>query len=83
MGENDPRWRDLTERYAACVRQFSDSVAHLGELGDVGPETLSRWKRVKELQALCEPVAEEIDRHLRMHRWRLESDSAYEDAKRG
>ena len=58
-------WRDLLQRYAIVVREYSDSVAALGREGRRGPrasETI--LDQVRSRKKMCDKVADEVDHYV-------------------
>ena len=72
--EQNPRWQDLSQQYAMCVRDFSDVVARLGGHRDVGPKTVALWQQIKELHAACLPLEKAIDQHLGLEERQMGTD---------
>jgi hypothetical protein len=68
-------WPDLSSRYAMCVAEFYEAVAHLGRYRQVDPKLVAHWQKIKELQALCLPIEKEIDRHLGLEKQSMDAHS--------
>jgi hypothetical protein len=56
--------KSLSEKYARRAREFSDTVALLGHHGEVTPEFLEIFKKIKHRRALCADAEEEIEQYL-------------------
>jgi len=64
MEQHYQPWRELSQQYAMCVRDFYEAVARLGGHRHVGPETVADWQNIKKLHALCVPIEKEIDQQV-------------------
>jgi hypothetical protein len=54
----------LSEKYARRAREFSDTVALLGEHEEVTPEVLELFQEIKRQRALCRDAEEKFERYL-------------------
>ena len=61
----------VSEEYARRARQFSDTVALLGQHHEVTPEVLELFKEIKRQRALCRDAEEKFERYVQQ-----ESDNA-------
>jgi len=64
MDENAGSWRELSQKYSTCAREFYEAVAKLGGHRQVDPKLVAHWQKIKELHSLCIPIEKQIDRHL-------------------
>jgi hypothetical protein len=56
--------KQLVLRYAVHTREYSDTVARLGEHDHVGPAFLQLVKEIRQRQALCISSGEALDRFI-------------------
>jgi hypothetical protein len=56
--------KSLSEKYARRAREFSDTVALLGQHGEVTPEFLMLFQEIKRQRALCRDAEEKFERYL-------------------
>jgi hypothetical protein len=55
---------ELTQAYAIRAREFSEAVAQLGLVRDIGPGLGILMEEIKRRQALCERARDELNRYL-------------------
>jgi hypothetical protein len=56
--------KSLSEKYARRAREFSDTVALLGQHNEVTPEFVQLFREIKQQRALCRDAEEKFERHL-------------------
>ena len=58
--------RELLQLYAVQAREFSDTVARLGqhEHAEIGRDALTLIEEIKRRQALCSAVGDDLDRYI-------------------
>jgi hypothetical protein len=59
-------WRELVQRYAIRVREYSDAVAALGREAHLGPSaSRALLEEVRKRRKLCNDAADELERYLK------------------
>ena len=61
----------VSEEYARRARQFSDTVALLGQHNEVTPACVQLFREIKRQRALCRDAEEKFERYVQQ-----ESDNA-------
>jgi hypothetical protein len=56
--------RELEEEYARRAREFSDTVARLGQHNQIGPEISGLMIEIRRKHGLCSEAAEKLDRYI-------------------
>jgi hypothetical protein len=56
--------KSLSEKYARRAREFSDTVALLGQHDEVTPEFVQLFREIKRQRALCRAAEEKFERYL-------------------
>ena len=68
--------RELVEIYARRAREFSDTVARLGQHNQIGPEISGLIIEIRRKGGLCSEAAEELDRYLEQESVFIASETA-------
>jgi hypothetical protein len=56
--------KSLSEKYARRAREFSDTVALLGQHNEVTPEFVQLFREIKRQRGLCRDAEEKFERYL-------------------
>jgi hypothetical protein len=56
--------KSLSEKYARRAREFSDTVALLGQHNEVTPACVQLFREIKRQRALCRDAEEKFERYL-------------------
>jgi hypothetical protein len=73
-------FRELAQLYAIRAREFSETVARLGQIEETGPDLMRLLREINRRRALCSSAAEELDRYVVQKETNLSSKSATADA---
>jgi hypothetical protein len=68
--------KSLSEKYAHRAREFSDTVALLGQHNEVTPEFVQLFRELKRQRALCRDAEEKFERYLRQESGHLKAAGA-------
>jgi hypothetical protein len=68
--------RSLSAQYARQAREFSDTVARLGDHRYMGPEVLKLFNEIKRQRMLCRDAEEKLERYLQQEDIRPEASDA-------
>jgi hypothetical protein len=60
--------KSRSEKYARRAREFSDTVALLGQHGEVTPEFLKLFSEIRRQRTLCRDAEEKFEQYLRQER---------------
>jgi hypothetical protein len=56
--------RELSEIYARRAREFSDTVARLGQYPEIGPEVLGLIQEIMRRRHRCDAAADKLHQYL-------------------
>jgi hypothetical protein len=56
--------REVTQLYAIRAREFSEAVARLGQIDEIGPDLWILMEEIIRRHVLCNAAGDEFDRYV-------------------